>query len=82
MDAKEPKNPLYRDEQALEVIERLSRSDRKPRNARELKQVCCICGAVFYGFGNDPAPVKEEGRCCNACNWEHVIPARKEAKAV
>lgn len=39
-------------------------------------QVCCICGRHFDGFGNNPAPVKSDGRCCDGCNWTEVIPAR------
>jgi len=37
---------------------------------------CCICGAKFIGYGNNPAPLCHEGRCCDACNMNHVIPAR------
>lgn len=39
-------------------------------------KVCCICGKVFEGYGNDPWPVREEGKCCIECNFETVIPAR------
>ena len=37
---------------------------------------CCICGKKFYGFGNNPIPVKPNGRCCDDCNARVVIPAR------
>ena len=37
---------------------------------------CCICGRAFTGFGNNPWPVKDDGECCDACNEQHVIPAR------
>lgn len=37
---------------------------------------CCICGKECIGEGNNPAPVKEEGRCCSVCNYTVVIPAR------
>jgi len=40
------------------------------------KQKCCICGSSFYGYGNNPAPVRQYGKCCNDCNTEKVIPAR------
>ena len=43
------------------------------------KFTCCICGEESYGYGNNPAPVKEEGRCCDSCNAKFVIPARIEA---
>lgn len=39
------------------------------------KQVCCICGEEFTGFGNNPWPIKEDGQCCDKCN-EQVIIAR------
>lgn len=37
---------------------------------------CCICGAEIVGYGNNPDPVKKEGQCCDACDWQYVIPAR------
>lgn len=37
---------------------------------------CCICGQTSIGFGNNPAPVKNNGRCCDVCNLTVVIPAR------
>jgi hypothetical protein len=43
--------------------------------SKETKK-CCICGKEFTGWGNDPWPVKEDGECCMACNYEHVVPAR------
>jgi len=38
--------------------------------------ICCICGEEIDGYGNNPEPVKSEGRCCDACNMKFVIPAR------
>lgn len=38
--------------------------------------ICCICGEESLGFGNNPAPYKEEGKCCDSCNIKFVIPAR------
>lgn len=40
---------------------------------------CCICGKTFEGFGNNPAPIKNEGTCCSHCNDLVVVPARIEA---
>lgn len=37
---------------------------------------CVICGKTFYGFGNNPAPVKNTGRCCDDCDSLVVIPTR------
>ena len=39
---------------------------------------CCICGKEFIGYGNNPSPVKEQGKCCNECNDKYVIPKRLE----
>lgn len=29
---------------------------------------CCICGKEFEGYGNNPWPIKKEGKCCDSCN--------------
>ena len=39
-------------------------------------QRCCICNMPIIGYGNNPAPVKSEGRCCDDCNTTRVVPAR------
>lgn len=39
-------------------------------------KTCCICGKQFEGWGNNPAPVKNEGVCCDECNMSHVLSAR------
>jgi formylmethanofuran dehydrogenase subunit E len=44
--------------------------------AKEQKFVCCICGEPSEGYGNNPSPYKEKGRCCDSCNLKFVIPAR------
>lgn len=42
--------------------------------------VCCLCGGTYTHFGNNPYPLCDEdddsSRCCDACNWRKVIPAR------
>ena len=43
-----------------------------------MKKTCCLCGEEFDGYGNNPAPLKESGECCDRCNAEKVIPARLE----
>lgn len=40
------------------------------------KKICCICGKEFEGWGNNPYPLKDEGECCDDCNFKYVIPAR------
>jgi len=48
---------------------------------------CCICdqeievkrdpkGKIYWTEGNNAEPVVKEGRCCDACNTEVVIPVR------
>ena len=41
-------------------------------------KVCCICGKEYAGHGNNPYPIKEDGECCQACNWRVVLPKRIE----
>lgn len=40
------------------------------------KEKYCICGQEIKGVGNDPYPVREEGRCCQYCNYTVVLPER------
>ena len=44
-------------------------------NKKEAK-TCCICGRSFVGWGNNPWPIKEDGECCDKCNFRVVLPAR------
>tara|TARA_A100001201_G_scaffold141712_2_gene137834 strand:- start:2473 stop:2619 length:147 start_codon:yes stop_codon:yes gene_type:complete len=37
---------------------------------------CVICNENIEGYGNNPKPIKEEGRCCDRCNITVVIPSR------
>jgi DNA-binding protein YbaB len=46
------------------------------KEGKEAEYTCCICGDEFEGYGNNPAPYKESGKCCDACNRKFVIPAR------
>ena len=47
------------------------------KNGKQEKiKKCCICGKRFEGFGNNPAPVRETGECCERCNSNVVVPAR------
>lgn len=40
------------------------------------KQECVICGREFSGYGNNPWPVMQSGKCCDECNFDVVLPAR------
>jgi hypothetical protein len=42
-------------------------------------KICVFCGRDAGRFGNNPAPVKTQGVCCDACNMTIVIPARLRA---
>lgn len=44
--------------------------------AMEEGKLCIFCGKEIVGYGNNPAPLSEEGRCCDECNYTKVIPAR------
>ena len=37
---------------------------------------CVLCNEEYDGYGNNPYPVTENGRCCDDCNRLKVIPAR------
>jgi len=37
---------------------------------------CCLCKKNSVGFGNNPAPIKNKGQCCDSCNMRKVLPAR------
>ena len=40
----------------------------EPEVKQQKHKICVLCGEVYYGFGNNPAPLSLEGRCCNDCN--------------
>lgn len=40
------------------------------------RKICCICGEEYEGYGNNPAPVRDSGKCCDGCNLKFVVPAR------
>ena len=38
---------------------------------------CVICGEEIEGkYGNNPDPIRSEGRCCDTCNFKYVVPYR------
>lgn len=43
------------------------------------KETCVLCGKHINGYGNNPAPLADEGKCCDECNKTKVIPARIKA---
>ena len=38
-------------------------------------RACCLCGLPYDRIGNNPAPLAQRGRCCDACD-QVVIEAR------
>lgn len=50
--------------------------------AKEDKEKCVLCGKEIEGYGNNPAPLADEGKCCDSCNSKRVIPARLKAMKV
>ena len=32
------------------------------------KYNCVLCGKRVKGYGHNPYPIKDKGRCCNDCN--------------
>jgi hypothetical protein len=47
------------------------------KEASKLIFGCVICRKSAAGFGNNAAPVAD-GRCCDGCNQNVVVPARVE----
>ena len=39
------------------------------------EKICSICGRPFTEYGNNAEPVND-GRCCDRCDNQFVIPAR------
>ena len=42
----------------------------------EKEKRCILCGKLYTGYGNNPWPITDHGRCCDECNSDKVIPAR------
>lgn len=44
---------------------------------------CCVCKQMFVGMGNNPYPLYRTvgDRCCDSCNYNHVLPARLQRLA-
>lgn len=48
----------------------------RDEDASEETYQCVICRGTFKGWGNNPYPIKQEGRCCDQCNQDVVVRAR------
>ena len=49
-------------------------------------KICCVCGKIYFGYGNNAWPVAD-GRCCDECNGlviaeriRNLIGSEKEEK--
>lgn len=40
------------------------------------RYTCVVCAGDFEGHGNNPAPVHDNGECCDECNRSVILPAR------
>jgi hypothetical protein len=40
------------------------------------RRTCVLCSNFIRFYGNNPAPLRKRGRCCDTCNSEKVIPER------
>lgn len=48
---------------------------KKKNQEAEEKHICSICNKEYVGYGNNAQPVND-GRCCDKCNLNIVLPAR------
>ncbi len=39
---------------------------------------CVLCGSKFTGYGHNPEPLAESGRCCDSCNDDVVTQRIKD----
>jgi hypothetical protein len=50
-------------------------TEEEEEEANAGKPICCFCSAECLYYGNNPAPLAENGVCCDGCN-EAVVFAR------
>lgn len=51
----------------------MGESEGKEGDASYDEYVCILCGCEIEGFGNNPWPLSEHGRCCDMCNIDVVV---------
>lgn len=44
---------------------------------KKMNNICCLCNIPFNGYGNNPAPLKDKGICCDKCNILVIIERLK-----
>lgn len=54
------------------------------RTAKDFRRgdPCVLCDDEVVGYGNNPQPLKEDGRCCDTCNSTKVIPERLKRNSI
>ena len=53
--------------------------NRSSSKKQKYNYKCCLCKRKVNGtdkYGHNPQPLSSKGRCCDACNYRKVIPAR------
>ena len=50
----------------------------KMKKGNKGKKVCGMCNEEFEGYGNNPRPIKKNGRCCDKCNVIVIIQRMKK----
>lgn len=71
-----------REEDDIIYYNKEAREMRLNESLTEDKETCVLCGEEIEGYGNNPAPLADEGKCCDSCNSKRVIPARLKAMKV
>jgi len=46
------------------------------KESKEETRDCVLCGGLYEMYGNNPRPLANDGRCCDSCNWNKVVPYR------
>ena len=61
-----------------EVISEKPTEESKDNNeeSKEETKDCVLCPGLYEGYGHNPRPLANEGRCCDDCNWNKVVPYR------
>ena len=58
------------------LAKEFAKIDEQEQLKYETKIKCCLCGKKFEGLGNNPAPLKKKGKCCDDCNLNKVVSKR------
>ena len=45
------------------------------------EEKCVLCGKEIKGWGNNPSPLREEGRCCDNCNYKVITQRLRDVSS-